>query len=109
MRTGNYLGGLLRIPFVNNYLKSRIKEGGPNEEKRKSGKSNLFGETKDKLGNRKRALLECSESYLLTSQTAVLIAEKIMAGNFIPGFCTQSLAYGPDLILEVPGTVRTLV
>jgi hypothetical protein len=36
----------------------------------------------------------------------VLIAEKILNGNFKPGYQTPAMAYGEDLIMEVEGTKR---
>jgi len=43
---------------------------------------------------------------LLTAHTALLIAKRILNGDLKPGFQTPSMAYGADLILEVPGVVR---
>ena len=44
--------------------------------------------------------------YLLTAHTTLLIARRIVNGDAKPGFQTPSMAYGADLILEVPGVVR---
>jgi hypothetical protein len=35
-----------------------------------------------------------------------MIAEKIIHGNFKPGYQTPAMAYGPDLILEIENTIR---
>lgn len=103
------LGGILQTPFINNILKSRIKPGGPSEKARENGKSFLFGEVTDEKGNKIAARLTCADGYSLTAQTAILIAEKIMAGQFKTGFATPSMAYGADLIMEATGTKRNLV
>ena len=52
------------------------------------------------------ARLETVSGYSLTARTAVLIAEKILSGNFKAGYQTPAMAYGPDLIMEVDTTVR---
>lgn len=109
MKMINVFGGILKIPFINNILKSRIKPGGPSERARTNGKSSLFGEVEDTNGNKKTALLTTNDGYTLTAKTAVLIAEKIIAGNFKVGFATPSLAYGADLIMEIEDSERSIV
>jgi hypothetical protein len=37
----------------------------------------------------------------------VNIAQKILAGNFRPGYQTPAMAYGAELIMEVKTTKRT--
>jgi short subunit dehydrogenase-like uncharacterized protein len=106
MKMGNYLGWLLKTPFVNNILKKQIKPGGPSSEKRAKSASYLYGEVFNAKGEKKKASLKTLDGYTLTAVTAVLIAEKILKGNFKSGFATPSLAYGADLIMEVPGTER---
>lgn len=100
---------ILKMPAVNKFLQNRIKEGGPSENARAKGKSFLFGEVMDNEGNKKAARLICPDGYTLTAITAVIIAQKILAGNFKTGFATPSLAYGADLITEVQGAQREIV
>ncbi len=109
MKMTRFIGGILSIPFVNNIIKGGIKPGGPNEQVRTNGSCALFGEVEDENGNKKAARLETIEGYTLTAKTAVLIAEKILAGNFKTGFATPSLAYGADLIMEIEGSKRNIV
>jgi len=106
MKLGNYIGSILSVPFVNDLLKSRIKKGGPSAEVRAKSASYLYGEVTNEQGKKAAAKLKTLDGYTLTAETAVLIAEKILAGNFKPGFKTPSLAYGADLILEVRGSER---
>lgn len=106
MKMGNYLGWLLKMPFVNKQLKKRIKTGGPSAEKRAKSASYLYGEATDGKGKTVKASITTLDGYTLTAVTAVIIAEKILAGNFKTGFATPSLAYGADLIMEVTGTKR---
>jgi short subunit dehydrogenase-like uncharacterized protein len=106
MKMGNYLGWLLRWGPVNRLMTSRIPAGGPSAEKRAKSRSYLYGEVSNLKGEKKAARLVTMDGYSLTAVMAVNIAEKILAGNFKPGFSTPSMAYGPDLILEAEGSKR---
>ena len=50
--------------------------------------------------------METLNGYSLTARTSVLIAEKILSGNFKTGYQTPAMAYGSELILEIPETKR---
>jgi short subunit dehydrogenase-like uncharacterized protein len=52
----------------------------------------------------REARLETLGGYALTAKTSVLIAEKILSGNFSVGYQTPASAYGENLILEVKGS-----
>lgn len=107
LKMSRYLNWLFRMNFVKNYLKKQIdkKPAGPSEERRAKSKMFLWGKVTD--GKQERiSLLETIEGYTLTAKTSVLIAEKILNGNYKAGFQTPSLAYGPDLIMEVAGSSR---
>jgi hypothetical protein len=47
---------------------------------------------------------ETLNGYTLTAKTSVLIAEKILNGNFTPGYQTPAMMYGENLITEVGAT-----
>jgi len=79
---------------------------GPSDEKREGGRSFLWGKVTDGSGKECSARLETVSGYSLTAKTAVLIAEKILAGNFKAGYQTPAMAYGADLILEIATTDR---
>ena len=82
------------------------KPAGPSEEKRNSGRSFLWGKVWDGNGKACVSQLETVSGYTLTAKTAVLIAEKIMSGNFKAGYQTPAMAYGADLIMEIDQTKR---
>jgi short subunit dehydrogenase-like uncharacterized protein len=107
LKISRYLNWLFRMDFVKSYLKKQVdkKPAGPDEDRRAKSKMFLWGKVSDGQ-QEKISLLETMEGYTLTAKTSVLIAEKIIAGNFKPGFQTPSLAYGPDLILEISGSTR---
>ncbi|QQS31912.1 MAG: saccharopine dehydrogenase NADP-binding domain-containing protein [Acidobacteriota bacterium] len=106
MKLSRYLGPLLETRPVQKYLQSRIPPGGPSDEERARGKTLLWGEASDEDGNRVEARLQCPEGYTMTALSALLITEKILAGNFTPGFQTPAKAYGADLALEIDGVER---
>jgi short subunit dehydrogenase-like uncharacterized protein len=108
-RMSNYLGWLMRINFVQDYLKRQLdrRSPGPSAEKRDKGKSYLWGQVKNAAGETRTSRLVTPSGYSLTALTAVHIAQKILAGNLKTGYQTPSMAYGPDLILEIKGTQRT--
>lgn len=108
-RMSNYLGWLLRLPLVQGYLKKQLDSGsaGPSDEKREKGKSFLWGKVRNTAGEERITRLVAPNGYTLTALTAVLIAAKILSGNFKTGYQTPATAYGPYLILEIPGATRT--
>ena len=106
MKLARYLGWLMATGPVQKYLQSKIRPGGPSDEERAKGKTLLWGEAKDEDGNRVESRLQCPEGYTTTALAALNITEKILAGNFTPGFQTPAKAYGADLILEIENVSR---
>lgn len=106
MKLSRYLGWLMATGPVQKYLQSKIPPGGPSDEERAKGKTLLWGEASDDSGNRVEARMQCPEGYTTTALTALNITEKILAGNFTPGFQTPAKAYGADLILEIDRVSR---
>ena len=53
--------------------------------------------------------MRCPEAYDLTALSVLLIAQKILKGQFKPGYQTPASAYGEDLIMEIPGVERELM
>jgi len=108
MKLGNHIGWLLSSSVVQKYMKAQVmkRKPGPDENERKTGYSIFYGEVENEKGIKKSAGLKTPEGYSLTAATAILIAEKVLTGNFKAGYMTPSLAYGADLILEIPGTQR---
>jgi short subunit dehydrogenase-like uncharacterized protein len=109
MRLGRPLLPLLAKAPIQRLLKRRILAGppGPDAETRARGGSRLWGEVRDQSGGRAAARLAGPDGYTLTAHTALLCLRRVLAGDAPPGFQTPAKAYGPDLVLEVPGTVRS--
>jgi short subunit dehydrogenase-like uncharacterized protein len=108
-KMSNYFGWLLRMRWVKNIMLKQIdkKPPGPSDEKRETGRSYLWGKVSDASGKTVISRLETISGYALTAKTAVLIAEKILKGNFKAGYQTPAMCYGKDLIMEVEGSKRT--
>ncbi len=108
LRRSRWLGWVLRRGFVQRRLKAKVRAGkaGPSDNARARGVSLLWGEARDPHGRTVTSRLRGPEGYTLTADTAVRIAQRVLAGNAPIGFQTPSLAYGADFILEVPGVVR---
>jgi short subunit dehydrogenase-like uncharacterized protein len=109
LKISNWLGWLLRSRSVKNFLLKKIDQGsaGPSANHLQTGKCFLRGQVWDAEGNVRTSLFNGPNAYLLTAKTAVLIAEKIMAGNFNAGYKTPAMQYGADFILEINDTNRT--
>ncbi len=99
---------LLRTTFIRNRVKNKINNApaGPSDEKRNNNKSVIWGEVKNKNGQSKQARLICPDGYTLTAFSSIIIAQKILEGNFKPGYQTPAGCYGENLILEIPGIIR---
>jgi short subunit dehydrogenase-like uncharacterized protein len=108
MRAMGYLGPLLRSRPAQAALKAAIQRQppGPNAEQRARGRSLLWGEVLDPAGQRRVSRLSTPEGYTLTVLSSLAMVEKALAGQATPGFRTPSLAYGPDLVMELPGVTR---
>jgi short subunit dehydrogenase-like uncharacterized protein len=98
---------LLGTKPVQSFLKARIREGppGPSAEHRARARSLIWGEARDGrqvVVSRLRTL----EGYELTSRTALLAVERVVAGGVPPGFQTPARAFGKDFVLEIEATTR---
>jgi short subunit dehydrogenase-like uncharacterized protein len=83
------------------------RPAGPDAEKRESGRSFLWGKVWDASGNERISRLETVSGYKLTALTASLVAERILSGDFKPGYQTPALMLGADFILKIENTKRT--
>ncbi len=106
LKLSRYLGWLLATKPVQDYLQKQIPPGGPSDEERAKGKTLLWGEASDLNGNRVESRMQGPEGYTITAIAALNIAQKILDGNFAPGFQTPAKMYGADLVLEIEGVTR---
>ena len=102
---------LLRTSFMRNKAKKKInsKPAGPSEERRLKSKGLVWGEVKNANGQTACARLIGPDGYTLTAHTSLIIAKKIVSGNFKTGYQTPAGCYGADLVLEAPGVTREVL
>jgi short subunit dehydrogenase-like uncharacterized protein len=108
-RLGARVGWLLASRPVQRLLKAVVdrRPAGPTAEERARGFSLLWGEVRDSAGHAVSAHMRTPDGYTLTALSAVLIARRVLGGEAPAGFQTVSTAYGPDLVLELPGVARS--
>ena len=83
-----------------------LVRSGPTEQQRRNGFSLIVGEAFNDNGISVSSKLRTPEGYSLTALATVEIMQRILSGDFRPGFQTPSLAYGPDFVLGFKGVER---
>ena len=108
MERSNFLGPLLRLGPVKNFLRKKIESrpAGPDEQQRERAETYIYGEVTDSGGMTRAARLRTPEGYTLTAATALLILKRVLADDLQPGYQTPAGLYGADLIMEVEGVTR---
>jgi short subunit dehydrogenase-like uncharacterized protein len=99
---------LLRTKTVRANLQKKInqKPAGPTDEKRAKAKTYVWGSVKNAAGKEVTGKLVCADGYTVTAHASLLIAQKILNGNFKPGYQTPASCYGEKLVYEIPGTKK---
>lgn len=89
-------------------IRKKIKKrpAGPDDEMRNKAKSLVWGEAGNANGKTVTAHFTCADGYTLTALSSLIIAKKVLAGNFKPGYQTPAGCYGEELIAEIPGTIQ---
>ena len=102
---------LLRMGFVHRIITKIInsKSPGPDDVRRDNAVSLIRAKVTAADGSTAAASMRCPEAYSLTAQTVLLIAKKILDGQYKPGYQTPASAYGEDLIMEIPGVERHML
>lgn len=96
------------LGFMQRRLKAQVDKmpEGPSDAERREGQGVLVGEAVNLAGDRVVSRLTCPEGYTLTAMTSLEIVRRTLAGEFLPGFKTPSLAYGADFVTEFDGCLR---
>ena len=99
---------VLKLNFIRTIVKNYINKNiiGPSKNIRSSSKALVWGEVKNSSGEKFSARLIGPEGYTLTAHSSLIIAKKIIDGNFKIGYQTPAGCYGEDLILEIPEVSR---
>lgn len=101
---------LLRTRFMRKRISRLIdkRTTGPGDAQRDKAISLIRASVQDKEGKTLTAFMRCPEAYSLTADAALLIASKILDGDFKPGYQTPATAYGSELVMEIPGVERIM-
>ncbi len=104
----NYIGPLLRMSFVKNFLKNRIKKGpaGPSDKKREKAYCLVYGEVSNAKGEIYKSKMKTPDGYTLTAITALKVAKAVLEGKIANGFQTPAKALGADFITKIEGVER---
>jgi short subunit dehydrogenase-like uncharacterized protein len=105
MKRTRALARLAGLPLAQRLLKSWIDRRimGPDEQVLLHGRAHLWGRVTDAAGNEVTMKLETHSGYQLTRLTALTAVQKLHARSPGAGFFTPSRAFGPNMILEIPG------
>ena len=80
---------------------------GPPPGAQENRQTRIVSTVSNEAGATASAALITPEGYLLTFHSTLIIARRVIDGEWEPGFQTVGKVYGPDLVLEVPGVSRT--
>ncbi len=99
---------LLRTPLMHRIIRRIInsRAPGPPDRVREKAMSLVWGWVTNPSGQTLTARMKCPEAYTLTAHSVLLVAVKVLAGNFKAGYQTPASAYGAGLVLEIDGVVR---
>jgi short subunit dehydrogenase-like uncharacterized protein len=101
---------LLRKPFLQKIITKKMHKGaaGPADEQRTKATAVVWAQATNPSGKTATVRLSCPDAYTLTAYTAILITQKILQGNFKPGYQTPAAVYGENLVMEAPGVERKI-
>jgi short subunit dehydrogenase-like uncharacterized protein len=83
-----------------------LRVSGPDDDTRRTGRVELWGEVTNRLGEVVTATLSTPEAYHLTAVSAVSAVERVARGMVPPGAWTPARAFGPGFVAQLPGVVE---
>lgn len=78
---------------------------GPSEQARERATAQVWGAVRDRDGRSVEAWLETRDGYTFTALSGVHTVERVLRDQPV-GALTPALAFGPDYVLEIPGSRR---
>jgi len=101
---------LLRKRGLQKFITKQMHKGasGPTDRQRSKASAVVWARATNAAGKKATVRLNCPEAYTLTAYTCIIITQKILKGEFQPGYQTPAGVYGEDLIMEVPGVERKI-
>ncbi|QLK24417.1 saccharopine dehydrogenase NADP-binding domain-containing protein [Natrinema zhouii] len=104
LESHRYLEPLFESKLVRRTLKgvAGIRDG-PSERARERGSAYIWGEASTDDGERVVSRLRTPDPYVVTTDGAVTVAERVLAGDAEDGFQTPAGAFGPEFVFELDG------
>ena len=108
MRSSDLLAPVFELPGVTDTLQDLVRTAveGPDEATREHTNCYVWGEASNGE-ERVVSRLVTPNTYTLTVDAALLIARRVLDGEWEAGYGTPGGVYGPDLVLEIDGVERT--
>ena len=102
------IGEAFRLPVLSSVIRlgAAALQEGPAQAARDRARPVVVAEAEDAWRRVSRARLITADGYDFTALAAVAIAERVISGEFEPGFQTPGRVYGPDFVLSIEGTTR---
>jgi len=102
------IGEAFQLPVLRPLLRlgAAVLPEGPAEAARKLAQPVIVAEAEDAWRRVSRARLRTADGYDFTALAAVAIAERVIGGDFEPGYQTPARVYGADFVLRIEGTTR---
>jgi short subunit dehydrogenase-like uncharacterized protein len=79
---------------------------GPPAEAQAQRQTRIVSTASNAAGESASAALITPEGYLLTFHSALIVAKRVIDGDWRAGFQTPASVYGTELVLEIPGVSR---
>jgi short subunit dehydrogenase-like uncharacterized protein len=102
------VGEAFQLPVLRSVLRvgaAALPEG-PAEAARQLARPIIVAEAEDGWRRVSRARLMTADGYDFTALAAVAIAERVIGGEFEPGFQSPGRVYGADFVLSIGGATR---
>ena len=108
MRLGRFSGKVLRSKLGQKMIRRQInrRPEGPTDDMRDKGTHVILAQVTDGFRNSLTARLTTPEAYSLTAETSLAVVQRILDGDWKPGFQTPSNMFGADFILNFEGVKR---
>lgn len=102
---------ILRKDAVRRFLQKKVDQraAGPDAAQRAASSSMVMAEVRNQAGVIRKGLLKGPDGYTMTARASVLIAGKVINGQFKTGFQTPAGCYGHTLVMEIDGVERRII
>jgi short subunit dehydrogenase-like uncharacterized protein len=110
MRRMRMVQPLLKLGFIQRYMKSRIEKSvsGPSDELRENSQMQLWGEVRSADGRRVSGTMTTPNGYDLTVTAGLGIVEHLLEADVEGGYYTPSLLLGSGYAASLPGVTMEI-